>query len=1735
MYSPLDQTPSEDTAPLTLPSTPNIPMSPEIASPLAGKVSWAFDKPYNDVYDALIRGQEDPLRAQLASEETSNQVSNISDIIRKAKSYITPNALNQLVAPKDPRDIFEKKYAEKSVNSILDYKEDDVDEKPTAIADAAREDPAGLAEDTAAGKSLAYRRQLLETGLQDAEDTYKHQGWISYGIDTLKSLTQLYPEVKLRGNIPGVGALSGGLLGENLEQQRIGLLSIPDDETFKNTYLNILNKLKQDNPTMAVAFAKAMYGQSLSDRFVNNAWTVIGAADIKSAALIGKGLAGRIAARRAITDILDRGADEAAKGLDAVAPSIATAEASGHVVDAAMQQTVNRIVDQEATRLTPERTALEGLMSIMKQGKNLALDNTPERVQAVIAGMRKTIEFGKDLKDPEAIAHIETLKTQLADFEKENELAAKHPELAREIFSRLSEQYDNSTTDFATAALGLQRVLRIGNALADRKVLEAVWSEIKGRTQGLSDNVIDQTIPRLNRITGNYDVMTVFGRNSAELFNSEAEAIGTVEHNGLRVTMVHGIPVEGVKPGESGVSIGSVGGKYYAAISRPVNEIEHYIRDAVVETAESKAGNHGILNSWGLGWARTPDEVLPQLENMNRKIAIYGPAALRDVLERNVAAKVDLARARLRGKNLFEIYNNLGKGSQFQRMLDHLQRAINPETGKPGIEFKTPQEVYSYYMSNYGRMPDPIEYDAYFAAKHGMDMDLSFRNMMVVKNIARLGGEEHRISVYNPKAPEGRDKSQWFVGMTVKPAGKELTEAETKALPKDFDPKINRKLTDPGLNVAYRSFTDSQGKVHTVAYSPGKAINSLGIPNDAKVAHIGDNLGEFNITSAQSFAQSRVGKDIIPKLQTGEYKLIKMYNVHQNDLNGFNGIGNDLVHYVVTKNHEVRPVSFQQIPRQPGFHIQYDHPFYMKQASIRKDFVGDQEYHWYEGDNTAFLLQNRLMGNDLAKIMNEVRLHILNGREAEAEAAAAKLPIGYKELRSWFSESRGPGGVVVRPRFNLTEDFKVIPKNTTIADFDTSLQDKYKGRNFKDSRFEGSPARQFQVEFSGQRDAQDVMEITNKGTRYNPMYSYDPAQPMDPITSMNRALTRITNSTLMDDVKISSMENWLRRHKDVLEIEGNADMMSAPFYHFNTAKVSKGQPKVVQSQIEAERWMIKQFNGTPSVWDTTLASIQDKLMDDIYGAGGWNTKYAAATVGKWGVTAIKDGPSYLRYMAFKAGLGMFSIPQFFTQANTIVAIMGMAGWGKAAQGTSAAMMHTWSRFNRDPAILRTMDRKLQAFGWKPGEFLEANNGIRGTGFDYVSNETNSMFGYTKTDSITKSAGKAFMDIGDIPFKEGERLGRYASWYTAFKEWRDANPAAKFNDLARAKILQRADDLSGNMTLASKSGLQTGVLSFPTQFLGYTMRMTELALGHRLTWQQKSRLFGTYWTMYGFPVALGITGTSTFGNMWKESITKAGYNPNEAGIEQMVNEGLPSAFLQLVTGNTYNVGEKFGNPGLADIREFLSKDKTTMENVLGASGTLLEGLTGLDGYWKWLTTFAKGEDNAYGMTSADAIKPFQSISSVNNLWRTEAAVNIGKYMTKNENVLKDNVGVMNAIFMGVTGLQPKDIDQQTLVRMKDQREEKQKEGLNSFIRNTHRAMDAINSRDFTLANTYFNNAKMDLIISGYPEEKRLKAWEAAVQNRTLPERELWNYWLENVPPEERVESAKIYDNIMRNMK
>jgi len=85
---------------------------------------------------------------------------------------------------------------------------------------------------------------------------------------------------------------------------------------------------------------------------------------------------------------------------------------------------------------------------------------------------------------------------------------------------------------------------------------------------------------------------------------------------------------------------------------------------------------------------------------------------------------------------------------------------------------------------------------------------------------------------------------------------------------------------------------------------------------------------------------------------------------------------------------------------------------------------------------------------------------------------------------------------------------------------------------------------------------------------------------------------------------------------------------------------------------------------------------------------------------------------------------------------------------------------------------------------------------------------------------------------------------------------------------------------GNMTKASRSSLQTGVLSAPSQFLGYQLRILELMTGKRLSIADKARMFGVYGAAYGLPVSTGLVSVFPFTENIKTYALQHGYVEGE---------------------------------------------------------------------------------------------------------------------------------------------------------------------------------------------------------------------------------------------------------------
>ena len=155
-----------------------------------------------------------------------------------------------------------------------------------------------------------------------------------------------------------------------------------------------------------------------------------------------------------------------------------------------------------------------------------------------------------------------------------------------------------------------------------------------------------------------------------------------------------------------------------------------------------------------------------------------------------------------------------------------------------------------------------------------------------------------------------------------------------------------------------------------------------------------------------------------------------------------------------------------------------------------------------------------------------------------------------------------------------------------------------------------------------------------------------------------------------------------------------------------------------------------------------------------------------------------------------------------------------------------------------------------------------------SGFSIIGKGTSYVDDFTPKTLQDGKVGKAWQYNTKF-FEEGEMIARGMAYSTAYREWRKANPEKAFDRFQQTKVLQRAKDLSLNMSRDSNAAWQKGWTSVMTQFMGYQARSMEqlwdgglLKGGRRLTGQEKARLVTMNSFMYGMPVgASAYTGLS----------------------------------------------------------------------------------------------------------------------------------------------------------------------------------------------------------------------------------------------------------------------------------
>lgn len=1097
----------------------------------------------------------------------------------------------------------------------------------------------------------------------------------------------------------------------------------------------------------------------------------------------------------------------------------------------------------------------------------------------------------------------------------------------------------------------------------------------------------------------------------------------------------------------------------------------------IIREGMTKLAQSRPADGWApqvLDWIRNPDETLSLEQRMNRKVATYAPSEFMKLMKENFK---EIAKI----KSSVPFSDKKRKWNEWLRMIEDTQRRPDPEKGDgiPGYFFKDPQQIEDFYQRTFGRMPDLQEISAYFAYKRNIEIDRVFRNIAEVKNRLSVGAESHRFSVIGKNGK--KEFSDWFDG-------------------------IIRKELPSG---------------------------------DDSILVLGSQIGQeklVELADLKNFKRLTKLRELVKK---GEKIVIELYAPEQRPLQGFSKVGTDKVRYVVTDNVQSKAVAWEQVPRRGGGHLEYDYDFYIKQAKIIPMIKNGLAFkHWYEGDTTAFGVMLRKEGHKFVEQLEQVRVLLKDGKMKEAKAVATNFPIEWKELRASFYPKKDPTGKIQPPRFSLTEPFQVVPKNKLIIDTSKDALESRYPKTFKDGTSQGSLARQRQVQYTGERDAYEVYGVKDVGSRHNPVFSLEPARLVDPISIMNRSLTRIINSTFLDDYKIFSIENWLQQYKNILKAD-NSELRSAPYYHFQqagseTAFKPGADPGLVQ-KARAARFQIQQLVGVPSKTDTLLHSMAQNLADSIYGIAGPKAALTPMAI----LPYVKDPFTAMRSFVFHPLMGLFNIAQLFVQSMNYTTIYGIAGPVKAAQGSFGALMHIWTKVNRNPEILVDMDRRATKFGWRPGEWLEAHKVGESSGFFNVAGE------YATRDIMKVSLAKSgldkwVLDPGLTFFTMGEKNARYGAWYAAFKEFRDANPTGRITNLDRQQILERADTLNANMSRASNSKLHSGVFSLPTQFYTYQLRMLELMTGKRLTTMEKARLFGVNALMYGFPTALGLYGFPA-GDYIRKYGLENNYVTGDNNIVDLIANGVPAMLIALITGSGSvkegympNFGERFGIGGFDTIREALRSDQPFWRIIGGAAFSTMANIwEASDGFTAAMMSAIRDDDSAFPMTTADIADIAKEIASYRNAWRGLVGVNTGRWVSKKGLTLENDVSGIRSIMQALTGLQSQEVSDLNIMAwsLKDKKD-LEAHALKKFTQEFRRGVEAQENNQVQ-ARKFFTRAFAYLHVGGYPEEDFHKAIAIAAKDyESVVERMNWDFYMKNIPNAKKQDKEEAYRRFLQ---
>jgi hypothetical protein len=769
-----------------------------------------------------------------------------------------------------------------------------------------------------------------------------------------------------------------------------------------------------------------------------------------------------------------------------------------------------------------------------------------------------------------------------------------------------------------------------------------------------------------------------------------------------------------------------------------------------------------------------------------------------------------------------------------------LKKADFPETGR----------VWGYIKN-----PDNSVAQAFSEARHlseGARSRIQARIVTpLVREVKRLSKTE--INDMNKVLIRGEQSQKWFSPEELhyeyervrgsSPTDKEIVSYYAVKELNDLDWAIrNREAYVKRARQGYETVSITDGAEFNTGRRNGIVLSS----NELSGKRI------FDVEEHTSYGPGSNDEVLSQKLATGNYSLVR--------LEGTVSYADEHVKYVLVNNRSMTRGALEtnQLGYRPGGHRLYKDKWFVKQA-------------------------NSLEFKDGTTGWNSPLTHIVAKTKGQADRWAA----GMERARVAYND-------LVAGRSDPATAELIISENTTLdlTKFDELVKSGAINRRHafetlydrtQPSEMTGVGTQNLWIDEIG--DGTDQWYATNGRMYYSPKGDHlknpfdEYAEILDPFDTLQRSINNALTTRALSDYTTYVVEEWARVAGPYIKkgsFGENPDKRRLFMDGIFDENARANQPEFIEA-LETNRDVIRRFMTTQT------AEMHGKQMA-MRRLAGWlesnrgpqklvPSKAREYLAGKAMDMMDANPVAAVRGLVFDTQLGFFDPGQFFVQTQTALAAVAI----DPVNGARATAMWPAIRLvgtNLKPQVLDYVAKNLKDIhGLDPEEFKAMIRTMMKTGEYDIGGDLIELGNWTNTvgGSAVVKGFNDFRQAGRVVFNEAEKMNRTVAWQLAWREVRAKQPKLNIETPQfMAAVKMRANDYGQNMRHASSAGWQKGVMSIPTQFMSYQMRLLENMLpdtfggNPRFTGAQKFRLALSQAFLYG---AAGIPIADWAADQW----------------------------------------------------------------------------------------------------------------------------------------------------------------------------------------------------------------------------------------------------------------------------